>query len=29
MSDQYLAYFFGWLSCAVTVWLFVEATGGF
>jgi hypothetical protein len=26
-SDIYLAYFGGWLSCALTVWLFLGLTG--
>jgi hypothetical protein len=30
MSDfnLYLAYLFGWASAALTLWLFIEATGG-
>ncbi len=26
--DAYLAYLFGWASAALTLWLWLEATGG-
>lgn len=28
MSAHYVTFLFGWLSCALTVWIFIEATGG-